>query len=221
MGRVIFMLEEASMEKLLDGLLPRIFPNLEFICIPHSGKTDLERSIPRKLRAWRTPGDCFVIVRDNDNGDCLTLKQRLSQLCRESGRSDTLVRIVCQEVEAWYLGDPEALAAAFADEKLLSIGNRARYRDPDAIPKPSDAIKQLVPGFQKVAGARSMSNHLTRQRNRSTSFAAFLDGIERLGADASADPVAPTQANIESPDDPASAPHDQPPDDTPRQLHLI
>ena len=189
------------MQTLLDGLLPRIFPNLQFACIPHSGKADLEGSIAKKLRAWRTPGDRFVIVRDNDNGDCLTRKQKLSQLCREGGRADTLVRIVCQEVEAWYLGDPEALAAAFADEKLRHIGNQARYRDPDAIPKPSDAIKQLVPGFQKIAGARNMANHLTRQRNRSTSFAAFLDGIERLGADASADPAAPTQANIESPDD--------------------
>ena len=34
------------MQELLDGLLPRPFPGLLFQCVPHDGKTDLERSIP-------------------------------------------------------------------------------------------------------------------------------------------------------------------------------
>ena len=62
MGRMVFLLEEQSMKELLDGLLPRLFPGLNFLCVPHEGKQDLERSIPRKLRAWRVPGDRFVIV---------------------------------------------------------------------------------------------------------------------------------------------------------------
>ena len=36
------------MQELLDGLLPRLFPGLLFQCVPHDGKTDLERSIPHK-----------------------------------------------------------------------------------------------------------------------------------------------------------------------------
>ncbi len=64
MNRVVFLLEEYSMKALLDGLLPRLFPDLLFQCVPHDGKGDLERSIPRKLRAWREPGVRFVIVRD-------------------------------------------------------------------------------------------------------------------------------------------------------------
>lgn len=56
MSRVVFLLEERSMKELLEGLLPRLFPGLPFLCIPHEGKRDLERSIPRKLRAWREPG---------------------------------------------------------------------------------------------------------------------------------------------------------------------
>ena len=42
MSRVIFLLEEKSMKELLDRMLPRIFPSLRFLCIPHEGKADLE-----------------------------------------------------------------------------------------------------------------------------------------------------------------------------------
>ncbi len=74
-GRLIFLLEEPSMKALLDGLLLRIFPDWidgeHFLCVPHEGKSDLDRSIPVKLRAWRIPDDRFVMVRDNDNTDCV------------------------------------------------------------------------------------------------------------------------------------------------------
>lgn len=149
MNRLVFLLEEASMKELLDGLLPRIFPNLKFICIAHQGKSDLERSIPRKLKAWRNPGDSFVVVRDNDNGDCHSLKLRLLQLCRTSGRSDAVVRIVCQELEAWYLGDPDAVAQAFDEDSILNIKNKRAYRNPDSRNKPSLDLKKLIPQFQK------------------------------------------------------------------------
>ena len=77
MGRVVFLLEEDSMKALLQGLLPRIFPKLDFLCVAHEGKSDLERSIPRKLRGWRSPGVRFVVVRDNDSLDCYVLKERI------------------------------------------------------------------------------------------------------------------------------------------------
>ena len=95
MSRVVFLLEERSMRILLEGLLPRLLPGLQFVCIPHEGKQDLEKSIPRKLRAWNEPGARFVVVRDNDIGDCRVLKKRLTTLCTLAGRWDTLVRIPC------------------------------------------------------------------------------------------------------------------------------
>ena len=75
----MFLLEESV---LLHGLLPRLFPNLPFLCIPHEGKQDLERSIPRKLRAWREAGVHFCVIRDNDQGDCHELKRKLNALCQ-------------------------------------------------------------------------------------------------------------------------------------------
>ena len=180
MSRLVFLLEEPSMRDLLEGLLPRVFPNLDFLCIPHRGKTDLERSIPRKLRGWGNPGDRFVIVRDNDGGNCLERKENLRRLCHAGRRDDVLIRIVCQELESWYIGDPDALAAAFGNDRLRHIRNRTRYRDPDVIAKPSRELRKLVPGFGKSSGARLMANHLTRDGNSSRSFAVFLDGVANL-----------------------------------------
>ena len=183
MRRLIFLVEEYSMKVFLDGLLPRLIPGMEFLCVPHDGKPDLEKSIPRKLKAWREPGACFVVVRDNDGGDCLALKGRLVTLCQAAGRPDTLVRVVCQELEAWYLGDPAALAAAFEDDGLAEIGSKARYRQPDDVTQPGKAIQQLIPSFQKVGGAKAMASHLKAEANSSRSFHAFVTGVRRLWDD--------------------------------------
>jgi len=183
-GRLIFLLEEPSMKALLDGLLPRLFPGWEpethFKCIPHQGKSDLDVSVPRKLNAWRIPGDRFVIVRDNDNSDCVDLKRRYLTICHAAGRPDTLVRLVCQELESWYVGDLVALAAAFEDPKLNSPALRKRFNEPDTWEKPSVELKRLIPSFQKVGAARSMSSVLQPGQNRSKSFQVFVEGVRRL-----------------------------------------
>lgn len=179
MSRVIFLLEEYSMKVLLDGLLPRLFPDLPFLCVPHEGKQDLEKSIPRKLRAWHEPGVRFCVIRDNDDADCLALKRDLVALCEQGGRKDTLVRIACQELEAWYFGAPDALAEAFSDESLRHIAAKARFRDPDAVVQPANALVELAPQFQKVSGARALAQLLSR-KSSSRSFGILMAGIDRL-----------------------------------------
>lgn len=180
-GRVIFLLEEPSMKILLDGLLPRLFlgwvEGLHFQCIAHEGKSDLDRSIPRKLSAWRIPGDRFVIVRDNDNADCMHLKTHLQTVCHAHGRPDTLIRLVCQELESWYVGDLEAMAQAFGDAKLNSPALRKRFSAPDTWQKPSVEMQRMVPSFQKRSGARLMADGLQESRNLSKSFQVFITGV--------------------------------------------
>ena len=188
MNSVVFLLEEASMQDLLNGLLPRLYPDLAFHFLVYEGKSDLEKNIPRKLRAGWPPGVCFVVVRDSDGTDCVQLKQRLLHSCQTAGRGDTLVRIVCQELEAWYLGEPDALAEAFGNERLRGISRKARFRDPDAVQKPSKALKKLVPEFQKGSGARLMAKFLSRKRNRSKSFHVLLSGLDKLCAECKSSP---------------------------------
>lgn len=179
MSRLVFLLEERSMKELLQGLLPRLFPGLNFLCIAHEGKQDLEKSIPRKLRAWKEPGVVFVVLRDNDSSDCHELKLHLRALCEKGQRPDTLVRIVCQELESWYFGDVGALARAFERPSLAHLDSKARYRDPDSIVQPSRALQEEIEEFQKISGARRMSAHLSTE-NRSHSYRVFLQGIARL-----------------------------------------
>lgn len=183
-GRIVFLLEEPSMRVLLDDWLPRLFPGWvdgqQFLCIPHEGKSDLDRSIARKLAAWRIPGDHFVVLRDNDGADCAAVKRSLQALCAQGGRPETMVRLVCQELEGWYLGDLAALAAAFDEPKVDTPAHPKRFKDPDAWKKPSVEVKRLVPTFQKMGGARAMARHLSQENNGSHSLRVFVTGLRGL-----------------------------------------
>jgi hypothetical protein len=51
---LIFLLEEPSIENVLEVILPQIIPDeMTYICISHQGKQDLAQSIPRKIKAFR------------------------------------------------------------------------------------------------------------------------------------------------------------------------
>jgi len=184
-GRIIFLLEEASMATLLEHWLPRLFPGWisgqHFLCVPHHGKSDLDKSIPRKLRAWGVPDDHFVIVRDNDNADCIALKRHFLGLCDDNGRPKTLIRLVCQELESWYLGDLAALADAFKQSKVDTPKLRKRFDNPDALQKPSTQLARLVPEFQKISGARKLAQYLHPNNNQSSSLRIFVAGVRDLG----------------------------------------
>lgn len=193
-GRIIFLLEEPSMKTLVDGLLPRLFPGMvlgeHFLCIKHEGKSDLDASIPRKLQAWRHPGDRFVILRDNDNADCVDLKTRLVRMCHQNGRPDTLVRLVCQELESWYIADLRALAEAFDNPKLAAASQRKRFAVPDSWQKPSAELARMIPRFQKGSAARVMASVLDAERNQSQSFQCFVSGVRRLLEETGYEPTA-------------------------------
>jgi hypothetical protein len=72
--QLVFLLEEPSMADVLKVLLPKVLPdNIGFKLIIHEGKQDLEKSIPTRLRQWKTPNTDFVIVRDKNSDDCVKL----------------------------------------------------------------------------------------------------------------------------------------------------
>lgn len=180
MRKIIFLLEEPSMKSFLDGYLPRLMPGLDFLCIKHEGKQDLEKSIPRKLRAFHR--SVFVVVRDNDSANCIVIKTRLQRLCEEGGRSDTMIRIACQELEAWYLGVLAVLADVYARPKLAGLGRKTKYRNPDRLGSPSSELVKLVPEFRKLEGARRMgaAMPLLESANNSPSFRVFVEGVRRM-----------------------------------------
>ncbi|WP_374555412.1 DUF4276 family protein [Aquitalea pelogenes] len=175
------------MKELLEVLIPRFFPKMKsgehFLCVKHEGKSDLDTSIPQKLKAWNVPNDRFIILRDTDGANCIDLKKRYIKICKDCRREDTLIRLVCQELESWYIGDLAALSAAFTDPKLNSPVNRKRFINPDEWVKPSSELTRLIKSFQKVSGARLMAETLNMQGNRSTSFNFFISGLTRVATE--------------------------------------
>jgi len=121
-------------------------------------------------------------MQDQDQADCHDAKEALVKLCRQAGKPDVLIRIVCRELEAWYAGDIDALSEAFphAGETALRDLRKARFRNPDKVVQPAKALAELIPGFQKRRGARSMASVISRDKNRSCSFQVFLDSVEKL-----------------------------------------
>lgn len=169
------------MKYLLDELLPRILPEgVSFLTIPHNGKRALEKSIPKKLRGWNEPGDVrFIILHDQDTKDCRELKQSLLSLCEGTGKP-VLIRIACQEMESWYFGDMQALAAAYNNPKLCKISAQKRYRIPDLISSPKEELYRIIPEHQQIAGAKRVAPHMDIERNTSESFRQFISGVRRF-----------------------------------------
>lgn len=178
---IVFLLEERSMKEVLDTLLPRILhENVSFKTIPHSGKSDLQQSIPRKLKAWNTPDTKFVIVQDQDSNDCVDLKQQLIKLAEPSGR-DVLIRIACRELESWYFGDLNAVSQAYGKD-VRDLAVKRKYRNPDQIENPKRELKQIFPKHQQIEGARQISRYMSIEENTSQSFRCFVDGVKKLAA---------------------------------------
>lgn len=178
---LVFMLEELSMKEFLAGLLPRVLPpGVEYRLIPHEGKSDLERSIPRKLRAWKTPNTRFIVIRDQDSGDCEKIKQRLVELCQGTGHAEAHVVIACRELEAWFIGNLRAVAEAYTKPALAELQNKAKFREPDKIGSPSRELVQILPEYGKVDGARRLGPHIPLEGSRSPSFNYFIRKVKAL-----------------------------------------
>lgn len=130
---LVFLLEEPSAEDFLRGVLPHWLPPE---VVPHflvfEGKQDLEKQLVRRLKGWVRPNSRFVILRDQDSGDCVRIKQHLADLCTQAGKSEAIVRIACRELEAFFVGDWQAVAEAFDKPALAANDLLEHWRDPDS-----------------------------------------------------------------------------------------
>lgn len=177
---LVILTEEKSMQATLEHLLPKLGIDLDNVTIiAHQGKSDLEKSIPRKLRGWGDPAARFLILRDNDRGDCRSRKALLANMIGEAGKTNiSKVRIVCQELESWFLADRPALVAAgyVQPNKQYGFFNK----DPDAIPHPVHEMEKLRPGYGKINGANSIAPHMNPENQNSVSFRNTILAIREL-----------------------------------------
>lgn len=194
------LVEEESMEVLLDGLLPRLIPGVSFSIRPFQGKHDLLAKLPRRLQAYRRtlqPGSRIIVLVDQDSDDCLKLKRCLegyaaaarldSRTAMGNKNWEVANRIVVEELEAWYFGDWAAVQAAYP--KLdLSVPNRSKYRDPEniqggtweAFQKVLQEKRYFTSGLRKMSAAEKIAPHLALHGNRCRSFEHFVLAVQEV-----------------------------------------
>lgn len=194
-----FLLEEPSVEAFLDGFLPRVLPaGATWKLIQFQGKGDLLANLERRLkgyRNWLPAGDRIVVLIDEDRQDCRKLKDQLEVAAQTAGfvtksaagkaQFQVVNRVAIEELEAWFLGDIEAIRAAYP-RVPASLANRENFRDPDAVAGGTwEALERELKragyfpgGLAKIEFARVMAQHLEPTRNRSRSFQVFLEGLQ-------------------------------------------
>jgi hypothetical protein len=159
-------------------------------------KRALLNQLPRLLAGYgKTAGiDAVVVVLDSDRRDCNVFLAELKALSKKCHPApNTLFRLAIEEMEAWFLGDRQALLAAYprARKDVLS-----RYRQDsvcgtwellaDAVhPGGSQAIKKAgwpLPGTIKHEWVERIGPHMDSAINQSPSFCKLRDGLRRLVA---------------------------------------
>jgi hypothetical protein len=198
---VVFFVEEPSVEAALTNLLPRLLPDqTTFQFIVFQGKPDLLDNLLSRLRGYANwlPEDWRIVVLiDEDRQDCFQLKRQLetavlsagliSKNRNESDRFQVLTRIAIEELEAWFLGDVEALRQVYP-RLPASLAHRQRFRDPDRVVGGTwEALEHVLQangyhptGYPKIDAARQISLYMDPACNRSHSFEVFCRGLEAL-----------------------------------------
>ena len=136
------------------------------------------------------------MLADEDRQDCRALKARLEAMAAGAGLRTRSVdpegfrvlnRIVVEELEAWFFGDPEALRDAYPGLSP-TLEEKAAYRVPDAIGGGTwEALERVLQeagyygaGIAKRRVATDVAKHFVPSRNRSRSFQIFWGALAEM-----------------------------------------
>jgi hypothetical protein len=181
-----FLTEEESMSTFIEVLLPKLGFEKQCRVLPFNGKSDLKTNIRRKIIS--SAGDSkFIILIDQDTKDCLELKKELLDIAEKAvpanSKIEYKIRIACQELESWYLGDLSAVDIAFGT-KLKKKENKIKFRDPDnCFPSPREDFRKAIgKKVGQIAAAEKMAEAMTLDginNNKSHSFQVFVETVRR------------------------------------------
>ncbi len=182
MSEWVFFLEEPSARAMLEGLLPRIAPHrVDVRYVVFEGKQDMEKQLVRRMRGYRHADARFIIIRDQDSGDCHVTKARLKQFCVNAGHPNAVIRIACHELESFYLADLAAVEQGLGITGISNLQKNNKFRAPDRLGSPSLELHALTKGrYQKIGGSRAIGPHLDLDNTRSHSFRMLVDTLRRM-----------------------------------------
>ena len=181
----VVLVEEPSIRVVIDHLCERGgLANLVQV-LEHQGKSDLERSITRKINGWRSPVPArFIVSRDADGADRQILTMRLRELVPPHAVDRTKIRIVVPELEAWYLGDPDALVASgmISVAHASRLRGQAKFRNLCILSNAKQEFNKLVGAVGQIHAAHEIGPHLDLVNNRSPNFHAFVAALRWASA---------------------------------------
>jgi hypothetical protein len=137
----------------------------------------------------------IVVLVDRDNDNCAELKAQLERLASDAGlftksstdrhgRFQVLNRIAIEELEAWFIGDTEALKCAFSSlrgepfpKSFNHPDNSGTWEHLHRFLRSKGIYRSCYP---KIEAARKIAPHMELSRNRSRSFRQFCQGVEAL-----------------------------------------
>ncbi len=202
MTQIEVLVEEQSAEEALRHLLPKILRGRGRAKVINLGsKHKLLKALPSRLAAYKKRmegGESLrvAVLVDRDSDDCAVLKRDLEQMASQAGLSTktfpdalgefvVLNRIVVEELESWFIGDPEALRNAFTSLPVISQ-KTGIFRNPDnggsweALHRFLKKHGIYKSSFPKIDAARRIAPHLDISANKSRSFQAFVAGMEAM-----------------------------------------
>lgn len=201
MSRLEVLVEEPSAEAALRYLLPRLLPAaVRWKIVNLKSKPKLLKVLEARLRAYRVRVEQgedvrILVVVDRHSDDCLALKRQLESSAARaglptrsrpdgSGRFRLVNRVVVEELESWFLGDPAALRAAFPSLPATNPRS-ALFRSPEKggwktlhrYLRKHGIYRRHYP---KIEAARRIASRMNVNANRSASFRQFCAGIAGL-----------------------------------------
>lgn len=184
---IFLFTEEPSLQAFVTILIAKLFPTLNVQYRRYQGKQDFKKNIRNNIATLskQYPHAKFMVVLDKDSHDCKTLKAGLKEECEQAGldTSQFLIRIVCTELESWYLGDLEAISKAdFSFRQKVSQKNQ-KFRDPDRLANAKQELQKLLKSvYVPTQFASQVALHFANRIdvNCSCSFQHFISGFKKL-----------------------------------------
>ncbi len=187
MIELVFFLEELSAKAFLESFMPKFACNdLKIKYFVYEGKQDLQANLLKDMRSYKNRDARFIVLQDQDNADCTTLKAKLTEICKEIVDEQSraiFIRIACRELESWYLAQLEAVERAFGLTGLADKQGKAKFREPDRLGTPDLELQKLLKtkrrDYAKIRDSRLLGKELSLEVERSPSFKYFVGAIKQ------------------------------------------
>lgn len=203
--QVEVLVEEESAAAALRHLLPRLLPGRQYRLRVFEGCRDLLEQLPRLLPAYQRrmqqPGQeglRVVVLLDADGvGEkrLATLEGYAADAGLRTWQPEAILKpfqllncLAIQELEAWFLGDPAAVQAAYP--RVHPHHFKGLSANPDDIADAWETLRLVLQranvfaqgkGKAKVEWASTIAPHLDPARNISASFQYFCRALQALG----------------------------------------